>query len=80
MTEKKEVRSKKLDKWANALRWAVNTLVIFIVGITVLLSWDYVVTGGTRDYFGGRVPENTVVRPIPTEQTEFDAPVRPTGI
>jgi len=75
MTEKEEVRSNKADKWANALRWVVNTLVIFIVGITALLSWDYVATGGTRDYFGNRVTDNNVIHPTLTDQPKSEGPI-----
>lgn len=36
----------KPEKWANALRWAVNTLVVFIVVITGLLVWEAATHGG----------------------------------
>ncbi len=44
MREKEPTR--KHLKWENALRWAVNTLVVFIVAITGLLVWDALRHGG----------------------------------
>ncbi|MFN2146527.1 MAG: LysM peptidoglycan-binding domain-containing M23 family metallopeptidase [Anaerolineales bacterium] len=36
---------KKSIKWENALRWAINTLVVFIVVITGLLGWEAATRG-----------------------------------
>lgn len=62
-------------KWENALRWVVNTLVFFIVGITALLGWDHYVLGGTNlNLNQARTVESPTV-PTPTDLPEADLPV-----
>jgi murein DD-endopeptidase MepM/ murein hydrolase activator NlpD len=68
MSEKQ--KSDKSVKWGNALRWMVNTLVVFIVGITGLLGWDYYIHGGSilfRDEPNPPVTEIPTSAPNPTQ-------------
>lgn len=69
MTEK-EKQSNSL-KWVNAIRWVINTLVVFIVGITAIFCWDYYVSGGSRLYLRTPVPEETLVLPTSTADAQF---------
>jgi murein DD-endopeptidase MepM/ murein hydrolase activator NlpD len=64
MTEK-EKQSNSL-KWVTAIRWVVNTLVVFIVGITAIFCWDYFVSGGSRIYSRTPLPQDTAVLLTPT--------------
>jgi LysM repeat protein len=75
---KKEPTQKSI-KWMNALRWVVNTLTLFIVGITALLGWDYYLNGGTTFNRDTPLSEEIVTLPSPTMeiQTEVVADLPP---
>jgi murein DD-endopeptidase MepM/ murein hydrolase activator NlpD len=45
MSDNENKKISKRKAWETALRWVVNTLVIFIVGITGLLALDYFMNG-----------------------------------
>jgi murein DD-endopeptidase MepM/ murein hydrolase activator NlpD len=69
----------KRQRWENALRWAVNTLVVFIVGITALLAWGAYVYGGIHlnPDQGSTAPTAALPTPSPAVQpaAQVDLPV-----
>ena len=73
MTEKQKIS--RSAKWGNALRWMVNTLVVFIVGITGLLGWDYYVHGGSILYRDQPTPVVTEIPPTIPSPTQTDIQV-----
>jgi murein DD-endopeptidase MepM/ murein hydrolase activator NlpD len=75
MTDKEPTQKSKPIKWENALRWVVNTLVLFIVGITALLGWDYFSYGGATLNRYKNAPVETAVLPPPTEVPPVEIPV-----
>jgi murein DD-endopeptidase MepM/ murein hydrolase activator NlpD len=75
MNENEKPKPKKSLKWENALRWVVNTLVLFIVGITALLAWDHYLNGGTRLNLFSEPPVETNVLPTPTAIPPKEEPV-----
>ncbi len=75
MTEKHTTRSK--TRWENALRWVINTLVVFIVIITGLLGWDYYLHGGSslNQNRPASVTQIPPTQPIPTQTSiQIDLP------
>ena len=63
MTEKQPIRKK--SNWENALRWVINTMVVFIVVITGLLGWDYYLHRGNILSQDQPPPVVTVLQPTP---------------
>ena len=71
-----EEKPKKKPQWERGIRWVVNTLVVFIVGITGLLAWDYYyVQGAPPLLFGGEAPVVTEVVAWPTATPKPDISV-----
>jgi len=66
-------------KWENALRWVINTLVVFIVGITGLLVWDTFIYGGSALSHSRNNRPETVVFSTPTESPQTEAAVNLPG-
>ena len=46
MSENEKIKSSKFQNWVNALRWAINTLVTFLVLVTILLGVGRYLNGG----------------------------------
>jgi murein DD-endopeptidase MepM/ murein hydrolase activator NlpD len=68
MTNKGQIS--KITRWENAIRWMVNTLVVFIVGITALLCWDYIINGGSILNRDQPVPTESLIPPTQTSPAE----------
>lgn len=64
MTEDEKKNSSKYQNWLNALRWAINTLVIFLVIVTILL--------GVGRYLNGGIP-------MFHDQGDMAIPIEPTS-
>ncbi|MCJ7702823.1 MAG: hypothetical protein MUO62_14665, partial [Anaerolineales bacterium] len=73
MSETKQ--TKPVLKWERAIRWVVNTLVVFIVGITILLGWDTYINGGIRFGSNQNTPIATVILPTQTPAPRVDVQV-----
>lgn len=73
MSETKQ--TKPVLKWERAIRWVVNTLVVFIVGITILLGWDTYMNGGVRFGSNQDTPIATVILPTQTPALRVDVQV-----
>ena len=66
-TETESPPIKKPRQWDKAIRWVVNTLVVFIVTITGILCWDAIVNGGENlNRLGNPNPEVAAI-PTPTQ-------------
>ncbi|GAJ16291.1 unnamed protein product, partial [marine sediment metagenome] len=50
-------------------------LVVFIVGITALLSWDYYVNGGTTFFREKDTSPEVIALPTPTDEAQPDVRV-----
>jgi murein DD-endopeptidase MepM/ murein hydrolase activator NlpD len=63
-------KSSRKNRWENALRWVINTLVVFIVIITGLLGYDYYLHGGNilnRTQQAAVITEEPQSQPTPTQ-------------
>ncbi len=73
-----EQKNQTKPKWENALRWCINTLVVFIVGLTSLLLWNHFIKNENQLEIGAEAPVVTVVVPaatrVPKEVVEVDLP------
>jgi len=75
MSENEKIITTKPNRWENILRWVVNVLVLFIVGITGLLAWDRYLNGGTAFNLQAETQVEKVIRPTPTEVVSVDTHV-----
>jgi len=75
MSENEKKTTTKPNRWENILRWVVNVLVLFIVGITGLLAWDRYLNGGTAFNLQAETQVEKVIRPTPTEVVSVDTRV-----
>jgi murein DD-endopeptidase MepM/ murein hydrolase activator NlpD len=62
----------KTRKWENALRWAINTLVVILVGVAALLGWDRFFNPRTPQETSPNLPET---QEPPTPETESSAQI-----
>jgi len=75
MSDKEKKTSLKYQKWVNAMRWAVNTLVIFIVGITILLGIGAYMNGGISLGQDQNLPESIVEQPTAVKEVQAEVAV-----
>jgi murein DD-endopeptidase MepM/ murein hydrolase activator NlpD len=75
MSENEKKKLIKPTKWETVLRWVVNVLVLFIVGITGILAWDHYLNGGTAFNLQKETLVETVVLPSPTDVYPMDVHV-----
>ncbi len=75
MPNKEKKTSSKHQNWINALRWAVNTLVIFIVVITVFLGIGAYIDGGISLNQEQEITQPTIEIPTAVEEVQVEAPV-----
>jgi murein DD-endopeptidase MepM/ murein hydrolase activator NlpD len=83
MSNKKSKTFTKRQRWATALCWAVNTLVVFIVGIAILLAVGAYINGGIALEPGQNQSQLTASIPTVAEkeklQVEVDLPPYESG-
>lgn len=75
MSDKEKKISSKYQKWANAMRWAVNTLVIFLVGITILLWIGVYMNGGISLGQDQNQPQPLVEQPTAVKEVQAEVVV-----
>lgn len=68
MSKNKQIRTS--TKWERAIRWVVNTLVVFIVAITGLLAWGAYAHGGLQSLQPQRPSPEILQIPTPTQAPE----------
>jgi len=75
MSNKEKKTYSKYQNWATALRWAVNTLVVFIVGITILLGLGAYIPGGISLDKDQNSPPPPTGLPSAVEKVPVEVPV-----